>query len=557
VNHFRIRSASARAKTLRGRPRLARLAGPAVAVALCASPLVLASPASAVATSPPLGSASTFAVLGGSAVTNTGATVLTGDLGVSPGSSISGFPPGQVNGTLQSTPVSTAAQTDIATAIGAANAESCDANLSGQNLGGMTLTPGVYCFDSSAQLTGLLKLDAQGSSTAQWLFKITSSLTSASDAGVELVNSPSGTCSNNVNWLIGSSATVGSGSTFLGNIIATTSITMATGANSTGSLYAHTGAVTMDTNKVSTCSGSGTTIPPPPPVAISTTPSGSVPSGGVISDSATVSGGLSPSGTVTFNLFGPGNTMCTGTPLSSTSGTLVGQTTSSGNLTAGAAGTYNWEAIYGGDANNAGVKSPCGSEQVLVTAPHTLTGRAYGLTVTASLAGIPLINILPTPDTWAISTTSSTTTTTPCRAAITTLVTAHVLCANVTTLASPGESTATASLADAAVPIAGIPTITARTVQSTSTTTCAGSSGTTTIAYLAVGSTVVIASPTSIPPNTGISVAGITLVLNEQIPVTGPDTGLTVNAVHVAAGVLGLVQANIVLASSESDIGGC
>jgi hypothetical protein len=556
VKQLRFRSAHPHVPARRRRPHVARLAAPSLAAVLFVAPLVFAPAAGAVATAPPLGTASTFAVLGGSAVTNTGATVLTGDLGVSPGSSISGFPPGRYTGTLQSTPVSTAAQTDIATAIGAANAESCDANLSGQNLGGMTLTPGVYCFDSSAQLTGLLKLDAQGSPTAQWLFKVTSALTSASNAGVELVNG-SGTCDDNVNWLIGSSATVGSGSNFLGNIIATTSITMATGANSTGSLYAHTGAVTMDTNKISTCSGSGTTIPPPPPVAISTTPSGSVPSGGLISDSATVSGGLSPSGVVTFNLFGPGNPKCAGTPLSTTSGTLVAQTTSSGNVTAGAAGTYNWVATYGGDANNAPVTSVCGSEQVLVTPPHTLTGRAYGLTATASLLGIPLLNLPPTPDTGAISTTSSSTTTTPCQAALTTPVTAHVLCANVTTLADPGESTAAASLADASVPIAGIPTITVRAVQSTSTTTCAGSTGTTTIAYLAVGGTVVIASPTSIPPNTGISIAGLTLVLNEQIPVTGPDTGLTVNAVHVSASVLGLVQANVVVASSESDIGGC
>jgi type VI secretion system secreted protein VgrG len=193
VKPFRFRSAPACAGTQPRRLTLARLAAPAVAAAVLASPLLLAPTAGAVATSPPLGSASTFAVLGGSAVTNTGATVLTGDLGVSPGSSISGFPPGHVNGALQSTPVSTAAQADIGTAYGAASAESCDANLSGQNLGGMTLTPGVYCFDSSAQLTGVLKLDAQGSSTAQWLFKITSSLTTASDAAVVLVNGGS-TC---------------------------------------------------------------------------------------------------------------------------------------------------------------------------------------------------------------------------------------------------------------------------------------------------------------------------------------------------------------------------
>ncbi|HEX3874929.1 MAG TPA: choice-of-anchor P family protein [Solirubrobacteraceae bacterium] len=360
---------------------------------------------------------------------------------------------------------------------------------------------------------------------------------------------------HNITWLIGSSATVGSGSGFLGNIIANTSITMATGANTTGSLFAHTGAVTMDTNKVSTCSGA--TIPPPPPVAISTTPSPSAPSGATISDSATVSGGLSPTGIVTFKLFGPGDVTCSATPVSTTTGTLVAQTTTSGNVTAGPAGTYRWVATYGGDANNAAVTSPCGSELVVVTAPHTLTGRAYGLTATASLLGIPLINIPPTPDTGAISTTTSSTTTTPCRAALSLIVTADVLCANVTTLAGPGESTASASVADASVPILGIPTIAVGAVQSTSMTTCTGSAGTTTIASLTVGGIVVIASPTKIPPNTRISVAGITLILNEQIPVTGPDTGLTVNAVHVAISGLGLVTANVVIASSESDIGGC
>jgi Ice-binding-like len=555
VKLLRSRSAQARAVThFQDRVKTRVVPALAASAALLAASLVLAPAASAVATAPPLGRASTFAVLGGSAVTNTGATVLTGDLGVSPGSSITGFPPGQVDGTLQSTPVSTAAQADIGTAYGDASGESCDYDLSGQNLGGMTLTPGVYCFDSSAQLTGVLKLDAQGSSTAQWLFKITSSLTSASDAAVVLVNGGS-TCNDNVNWLIGSSATIGSGSAFLGNIIANTSITLATGANSTGSLYAHTGAVTMDTNNVSTCSGSA--IPPPPTLTISTTPSSSVPTGGTISDSATVAGGLSPSGVVTFELFGPTAPTCTGAPISTTTGTLSNETASSGNVTAGAPGTYNWVATYGGDANNAPVTSACGSEQVVVTTPPTMTGRAYALTATASLAGIPLVNIAPTPDTGSISTTTSSTTTTPCRASLSTLVTAKLLCANVTTVATPSGSTATASVADVGVGLPAIPAITLRGIQSTSTTTCGGSTGSTTIAFLQVGSTVVIASPTNIAPNTGITVAGISLVLNEQLPVTGPDEGLIVNAVHISVNELDLVQANVVLASSESDAGGC
>jgi hypothetical protein len=523
-------------------------------VALVLSPLLFASVAQAAAVNPPLGTAANFAVLGGSAVTNTGATVVTGDLGVSPGTSISGFPPGSVTGTMHSAdPAATAAQADIGTALGVAAGEPCDTNLTGQNLGGLTLTPGVYCFDSSAQLTGVLKLDALGSPTAKWLFQVTSSLTTASNAAVVLVNGASN-CGNNINWQIGSSATVGSGTMFLGNILALTSITLATGANSTGSLYAHTGAVTMDTNKVSTCSGPS--IPPPDALGISTTPSGSVPSGGTISDSATVTGGLSPTGTVTFKLYGPAAPMCTGAPLASQTRPLTGRTASTTNLTAGAAGTYNWVATYNGDANNGPVTSPCGSEKVVVTAQR-LTGRAYGLTATATLLGVPILNLAPTPDTGHISTTSSSTTTTPCVATVATIVVAHVLCANVTTVANPGKSTATASVADATAVLPRLATIVLRVVKSTSTTTCAGSTGTTTIDYLKVGTTVVIATRTTVAPNTRVTVGPVSVVLNEQIPFNTPDKGLTVNAIHVTANVPDVATANIVVASSESDIGNC
>ena len=526
---------------------------PAVISTLLMAPLVVASPAGAVAIPPPLGTAESFAVLGASSVTNTGPTVITGDLGVSPGTSISGFPPGSVTGEMHiADPVSTQAQADIGTAYEFLVGQPCDTNLTGQDMGGLTLTPGVYCFDSSAQLTGVLRLDAQGSPTAQWLFQTVSSLTTASDAAVVLVNGGS-ECTNNVNWQIGSSATVGSGTIFLGNILANTSITLATGANSTGSLYAHTGAVTMDGNEVSTCSGP---IPPAPPLSISTTPSGSVEAGGVVSDSATISGGLSPTGTVTFDLYGPGSPDCTGTPFATADGTLVGRTANSGDVTAGGEGLYNWVATYNGDTNNPSVVSPCGSEQVIVVSP-VLTGRAYGLTATATLAGATLVNIVPTPDTGNVSTTSSSTTSTPCVASLTGLVRAHVLCANVTTVGSPARSTATASVADATVGLLSIPTVTLRTIQSTSTTTCAGSTGTTTIAFLKVGNTVVIPSLTTVAPNTRITVGVVSLVLNEQIPFTTPDEGLTVNAVHLSVNVAGLARTNVVIASSESDIGNC
>jgi hypothetical protein len=531
---------------------VARRIRPALAVAFVLSPLLFASQAGAAAVNPPLGTAANFAVVGGSAVTNSGATLVTGDLGVSPGTSITGFPPGVVTGTTHSADtVAAQAQADVGTAYGFAAGETCDVNLTGQDLGGMTLPPGVYCFNTSAQLTGTLTLAAGTDPNPKWLFQMGTTLTTGSNAAVVLAK-PS-TCASNINWQVGSSATVGTGTTFLGNILADQSITLATGASSNGSLYAHVGAVTMDTNNVSTCSGASN--PPPDPLKITTTPSGSVPAGGTISDSAKVTGGLSPSGDVTFQLFGPGDVKCT-TPIATRTGTLSGGTASSGPVTAGGAGTYNWVAIYNGDANNGSVISPCGSEKVVVTG-QKLTGRAYGLTATATLLGLPLVNVAPTPDTGAISTTSSSTTTTPCVAALSGLVSAHVLCANVTTVAFPGKSTASASVADASVGITTLPTITLTLVKSTSTTTCAGSTGTTTIAYLKVGTTVVIAVPTTVAPNTTVTVGAVSLVLNEQIPFTVPDTGLTVNAIHVKVNALGLATTNIVIASSESDIGNC
>ena len=485
MERLRLRTARASATP----PARSRGAIPALAAFLFLSSLVLAVPAGAVEDIP-LGSASTFAVLGASAVTNTGPSVITGDLGVSPGTSISGFPPGSVTGTVHNADTtSTAAQGDIGTAYAAAASQACDTDLSGQDLGGQTLPPAVYCFASSAQLTGVLRLDAQGSPTAKWLFKVTSALTTASDAAVILING--GTqCVNQVNWQVGSSATVGSGTIFLGNILANTSITLATGSNSTGSLYAHTGAVTMDSNKVGTCDG-GVQIPPPPPLTISTTPSGSVGVGGTISDSATIGGGLSPTGDVTFTLFGPTDPLCTGTPLSTTVGPVVARTATSGDVVAATEGTYNWVAVYGGDANNGPATSPCGSEQVVVTS-EILTGRAFGLSAKVTLAGATLVNVV-TPDTGYVSTTQSSTTSTPCVASLTGIVRASVLCANVTTVNLPASSTATASVDDSTVGVTGIPTVTLRAVQSSSTTTCAGSSGSTTIAYLKVGNTVVIA----------------------------------------------------------------
>ena len=533
---------------------MTRIARVLAGITILATGMAILTPttAYAVATSPPLGAAANFAVLGATTVTNTGPSVVTGDLGVSPGAAIAGFPPGTVIGTVHAGgPVATQAQGDVATAYAFAVGQSCDQNLSGQDLGGMTLPPGVYCFDSSAQLTGTLNLDAQGNSGAAWLFQITSSLTTASNSAVVLVNGVIPCNNDNVTWQVGSSATVGTATSFVGNVLANTSITFNAGANSTGSLYAHTGAVTMDSNNVSTCSGAGGKAGP----AISTIPSGSVPTGGTISDSASLSGGASPTGSVTFTLFGPGDVTCT-TPIATRIGALTGNTASSGGVTAGAAGTYRWMATYGGDADNNPVTSPCGSETVVVTA-QTLTGRAFGLRASVTLLGIPLLTVPPRPDTGFVSTTSSSTTSTPCVATLSGVVGAHALCANVTTVAFPSRSTATASVADATVAVLGVPTITLRVVASASTTTCAGSTGATTIDYLRVGSVVVISQPTQVAPNTGVDVGVVSLLLNEQIHFTSPDDGLTVNAVHIRVNTLGLAAVNVIVASSESDIANC
>src|ERR1700704_333976 len=206
-----------------------------------------------------LGTAQSFAVLGGSTVTNTGPSVLTGDLGVSPGAAITGFPPGTRTGmTHAADAVALQAQNDVITQYNALAGAACTADLTGQDLGGKTLTSGVYCFSTSAQLTGTLTLNAQGNANATFVFKTGSTLTTASGSSVALINggNPGG-----VAWQIGSSATLGTTTSFIGNLIALSSITLNTGANIIGRALARNGAVTLDTNNISfaTCNAG----PPP------------------------------------------------------------------------------------------------------------------------------------------------------------------------------------------------------------------------------------------------------------------------------------------------------
>lgn len=195
-----------------------------------------------------LGTVDSFAVLGAGTVTNTGPSVINGDLGVSPGGAVTGFPPGIVHGTIHAADaVAGRAQSDLTTAYNDAAGRACQFALTGQDLGGMTLTHGVYCFTSSAQLTGTLTLDGQGDPNAVFIFQIGSTLTTASASTVRVIN---GAQSCLVYWQVGSSATLGTTSTFRGNIFALTSNTVTTGTTVRGRVLARNGAVTLDSNTV-------------------------------------------------------------------------------------------------------------------------------------------------------------------------------------------------------------------------------------------------------------------------------------------------------------------
>ncbi|HXB40752.1 MAG TPA: ice-binding family protein [Bacteroidia bacterium] len=197
-----------------------------------------------------LGSAVNFAVLGGSGITNTGATTVTGDLGLSPGSSVGGFPPGILVGTQHiNDPIANQAKLDLTAAYNDAAGRTCTdiVTLSG-NIGGLTLTPGLYKSTSSlAVSSGDVTFDAKGNANAIFIIQIASTLTTTSGRKVILSG---GALASNIFWQVGSSVTFGTTSVFKGTLMAMQSITFNTGASLDGKALARTGAVVMAGNAI-------------------------------------------------------------------------------------------------------------------------------------------------------------------------------------------------------------------------------------------------------------------------------------------------------------------
>jgi len=386
------------------------------------------------ATAPTLGTAESFAVLGGSTVTNTGPSVVTGDLGVSPGTAITGFPPGTVVGgtTHAADAVAGQAESDTAIAYGNLAGQPCGKDLSGTDLGGLTLTPGVYCFSAAAQLTGTLTLDAKGNSDAAWVFQIGTSLTTASNSAVVLID---GAQQCKVFWQVGSSATLGTGTNLSGSVLALASITLTTDAKLTGRALAQTGAVTLDSNPVSIAACA---VPPPIPPTLSKSFSpASIKAGGdstltiTLSNTDDAAAILSAPLTDTLpagvTVAGAGSTTCTSGSVSAKLGgsavTLLGGSIAAGSsctvtvlVTAAAGGNYINSLTAGAlKTSNGGNASPAVAT-LSVTAPVSILptlGKAFSpdvitaggvstLTITLSNANpaaatltAPLVDDLP------------------------------------------------------------------------------------------------------------------------------------------------------------------
>jgi Ice-binding-like len=257
----------------RRRPGYAWLAVVPVAAAGAIAMFIASQPALAETAPVGLGTAGSFAVLAGTTVTNTGPSIVSGNLGVSPGTAVTGFPPGIVsNGTIHSADgVADGAQSDLTTAYNDAAGRSPTANVPAFIGAGQTLAPGVYKASSSLDVGGSLTLDGGGDPNAVFIFQAPSTLITDSASSVILTN---GAQACNVFWQVGSSATLGTGSSFTGSVLALTSISVNTGDTVDGRALARNGAVTLDDDTITspTCATPPPTPTPTPTSTTSTTP---------------------------------------------------------------------------------------------------------------------------------------------------------------------------------------------------------------------------------------------------------------------------------------------
>lgn len=343
----------ARARSEGGRSRCTAVLAPlaVLGVLTVAMALVFAGATRAVAAQATvgLGTATSFAVLAGSTVTNTGPSTVSGDLGVSPGSAVTGFPPGAVTaGVIHAgDAVAAQAQSDLTTAYNDAAGRTPSTSESG-DLAGKRLTAGVYKSTSGLHLAGTVTLDAQGDPNAVFIFQMASTLITGSGSHVALIN---GAQPCNVFWQVGSSATLGTNTTFNGSILALTSISANTGATVAGRLLARNGAVTLDTN----------TITRPVCATSTTTATAST------STSATATSSTAPTGTPTAT------TTATGTPTST--GTAVGAPTATATATA--------------TATTPATSSASPTRSATSSASATSTGASTVTTTSTSGAGTP------------------------------------------------------------------------------------------------------------------------------------------------------------------------
>ena len=345
-----------------GLPRV-RASVTVIAFGLALPALALVAPtvnAAAVA-SVPLGAAAGYSVLGGQTVTNTGPSVLASSVGLSPGTEVTGFPPGTVAppATIdKANPAADLAQADLTTAYNDAAGRPATTTKSA-DLAGLNLSPGVYS-SPTLELTGTLTLDAEGDPDAVFIFQAGSTLTTGSSSSVALIN---GAQVCNVFWQVGSSATLGSGSTFVGTVLALTSVTVETAATVHGRVLARNGSVTLDSDifTAASCAQTGSTT---------TTGSGSTSTSSIAVGPTTTTAGSSS--TTTSTPVGPTTTI-PGSGSTTTSTSAAPTTTIPGSGSTTTSAPAGPTTTVGGPSTT----SPQGGSTTLPpssTVPTTTTG---------------------------------------------------------------------------------------------------------------------------------------------------------------------------------------